>query len=185
MMIRQLLSLYLAFQLICGTAPVQSARATLAMKSGVLLRMHVIAQDDTPEMQRIKLCVRDAVRQVYADAPKASGTSMLASARELLPQLTHAARLAARKEGYPGNVAVTIERTDFDRRTLDGLTIPAGEYPALIIRLGSAQGHNWWGLIAPELALNCARLPEDGWDWSFRGFLRALFGLKGEVTCHE
>ena len=38
----------------------------------------------------------------------------------------------------------------------------------------------WWGLIDPELALWFARLPEETgdsvrWDWSWEGFLAALF----------
>lgn len=43
----------------------------------------------------------------------------------------------------------------------------------------------WWGLIDPELStwfalLPSAEVPEDKpilWDWSWRGFLAALFGM--------
>lgn len=41
----------------------------------------------------------------------------------------------------------------------------------------------WWGLIDPELSLWFSRLPLDEdseapvlWDWSWQGFLAALFG---------
>lgn len=42
----------------------------------------------------------------------------------------------------------------------------------------------WWSLIDPELSLWFARVPEETspgedrvlWDWSWRGFLAALFG---------
>lgn len=42
----------------------------------------------------------------------------------------------------------------------------------------------WWSLIDPELSLWFARIPEETspekdrvlWDWSWRGFLAALFG---------
>lgn len=52
----------------------------------------------------------------------------------------------------------------------------------------------WWSLIDPELSLWFARVPEEAapeadepvlWDWSWRGFLAALFGrplAKGEPT---
>ena len=38
----------------------------------------------------------------------------------------------------------------------------------------------WWGLIDPELSLWFARVPDEVeepilWDWSWRGFLAALF----------
>lgn len=184
MMIRSLLSLLLAVQTLFAALPPQ-ARTVFAMKTGILLRMHVVAQDDTDEMQRIKLCVRDAVRQAYAAAPD-DGRTMLQRTQALLPQLTQAAQDAARTEGFTGPVSVTIEQADFDRRTLDGLTIPAGSYPALMIRLGDAQGRNWWGLIDPELALSCAALADSTqWDWSLTAFLEALLGIKLEVTVHE
>ena len=47
----------------------------------------------------------------------------------------------------------------------------------------SGQSRLWWGLIDPEMSLWFSRLPMDEeedapvlWDFSFRGFLAALFG---------
>lgn len=57
------------------------------------------------------------------------------------------------------------------------LTMPAAE-TATPVRL-------WWSLIDPDLALWFAHIPEESaseeeapvlWDWSWRGFLAALFG---------
>ena len=50
----------------------------------------------------------------------------------------------------------------------------------------------WWGLIDPELSAWFARLPleEDTadepilWDWSWRGFLAALFGQPMAKEAH-
>lgn len=185
MMIRTLFSLLMAVQLLAHGHLPPETRTIFAMKTGVLLRMHVIAQDDTAEMQRIKQCVRQSVQDAYAAAP-AEGQTMLERTRELLPTLTEAACAAARAEGFTGQVSVSVENCCFDQRTLDGLTFPAGEYPALMIRLGSAQGHNWWGLVDPELALSCAAWQQDWrWDWSLQGFLKALLGLQDGVTAHE
>ena len=103
---------------------------------------------------------------------------MLPRAAALLPELTSAARAAARNAGYAGDVSVTLEWARFDQRTLDGLTIPAGWYPALMIRLGDALGHNWWGLLDPRLALSSAAAEGgDGplsWDFSLSALWQAL-----------
>lgn len=180
-MIRTLLSLWMILSTL-GTSAPPELRTVFAMKTGILLRMHVVAHDDSDEMQRVKLCVRDAVRQVYASA-EGTGT-MLERTSALLPQLTQTARQTAEEEGFTGSVTVAIEHRHFDQRELDGLTIPEGEYPALMIRLGEAQGRNWWGLIDPELALACVRLGDlQEWDWSFAGFLNALLGWR--VIIHE
>lgn len=153
------------------------------LRSGELLRFHVVAQDDTAEMQRIKLCVRDAVHVCYAEEQSGSGLMLLEAAR-LLPALTQSAEKAAQQEGFDGEVRVQLAVQTFSERMLGGCVVPAGEYPALMIYLGDAQGQNWWGLLDPELSLEMSRIPEEEeesdepvWDWSFWGLVRALFGI--------
>ncbi|GEM_PF-4024737 len=147
-------------QFMAGSVDSDSARAVFAMRAGILLRLHVVAASDLPEDQRIKLCVRDAVQEAYAESPVESG-SMLEKTQAILMELQEAAERAARAEGFQGPVTVTLEQAAFDRRELDGLTFPAGVYPALMVRLGPAQGHNWWGLVDRELALASAQV-QDG-----------------------
>lgn len=182
-MLRSLFCLIMVLGRLAAPLGNPEQRVVFAMKSGILLRMHVIAQDDTEEMQHLKLTVRDAVRQCYDERCPGLSLSMLETAKLLLPELSQTASDTAASEGYQGTVETSIETLTFDARELDGYLLPAGEYPALIIRLGEARGHNWWGLIDPDLALRAAALPDetDGetvqWDWSFAGFLRALLGL--------
>ena len=65
------------------------------------------------------------------------------------------------------------------------LALPA-QPAAMPQRLVDRPGHEahpqqiWWGLIDPELSLWFARIPDETeevilWDWSWRGFLSALF----------
>ena len=154
------------------------------LRSGELLRFHVVAQDNTDEMQRIKLSVRDAVQACYAAEHTNTGT-MLEEAKELLPLLTQAAVDAAEEEGFTGEVHVTLAESSFSTRLLGRCIVPAGDYPALMVLLGDAQGRNWWGLLDPDLSLELSQIPEEEedksdepvWDWSFWGLVRALFGI--------
>lgn len=176
----RLLACLLALMQLCsnyGSDP--SLRTVLAMKTGILLRIHVIAKDDTSEMQALKLTVRDAVRQTYSDAPKDADVTMYEHARILLPALTESARRSARNAGFTEGVTVTLDRAYFDERTLDGFTFPAGDYPALIIRLGDAQGKNWWGILDPEtaLAFSSVSAASDQWDWHLSSLLSALMAM--------
>ncbi|MBQ8555614.1 MAG: stage II sporulation protein R [Clostridia bacterium] len=179
-MITTIVSLLAAATIFFSTSISAQDITTWQLKTGYRLRMHVVAHDDTEEMQRIKLCVRDAVQACYTQNAPASGTS-LQKTRAILPELTEAATAAARAEGFTGDVAVTLETCYFDDRELSTMTIPAGDYPALMIRLGDAQGQNWWGLIDPLLSLWCARVPDMEaepitWDWSWQAFIAALTG---------
>lgn len=155
---------------------------TRRLRSGEWLRFHVIAQDDTPEMQRVKLCVRDAVQEHFCENRPAAA-SMQAQAEALLPALTQTAEAAARREGFTGSVEVLLDVLPFDERELNSIPVPAGHYPALVIRLGDAQGRNWWGLLDPTLSRLFAQFPSEAdepgvvWDWSLQALLSALLGI--------
>lgn len=151
------------------------------LRSGEWLRFHVIAHDNSQDMQHLKLLVRDAVQDCCSASPLTGG-SMQAHAAALLPQLTDAARQAAQDAGFPGDVTVTLGLQPFGERTLAGVRVPAGTYPALVIRLGDGRGRNWWGLLDPETSLALALISGDAdaplqWDWSWAGVLAALFGI--------
>ena len=155
---------------------------TERLRSGEWLRFHVIAQDDTQEMQRVKLCVRDAVQESFRKSRPAAA-SMRTQAEAILPELTQAAEAAARNEGFTGRVEVLLEVLPFDDRELNSIPVPAGDYPALVIRLGDAQGRNWWGLLDPALSQLFTQVPSTAdepdliWDWSLQALLSALLGL--------
>lgn len=166
-----------------------SFRTTLSFKTGILLRLHVVAQDDSAEMQSLKLTVRDGIRTAYAKQPRDPADTMLVHTGKILPILADAARDTAEAEGYDRPVSILLGWFDFDEYRTGALVIPAGRYPALVVRLGEAQGHNWWGLIDPAASLEAAALDDADpsvplWDWSWEGFLAALihsFHLPGAI----
>lgn len=60
------------------------------------------------------------------------------------------ARIAAKAaDGKPVRVYFTQER--FPIRHYGAAIFPAGEYQALRIDIGKAQGHNWWCAFYPKL----------------------------------
>lgn len=182
-MFKSLLCLLLVLNNVGSALSTPYSRTVFEMKTGMMLRMHVVAQDDTPAMQALKLSVRDAVRSTYQEHLPQPGGTMLENAQAMLPLLADAAVQTARQQGFPGKVLVTIETLSFPSYDLGDMILPAGEYPAFMIRLGDAKGQNWWGLIDPRLALWSAAVPQKKpatetivWDWSFRSFLAALLG---------
>ena len=184
-MLKSLLCLAMALQTFCTGFNDPSFRATTAMKTGALLRLHVVAQDDTPEMQALKLTVRDGVRTAYAAQPRDPQDTMLTHTEKILPILAQAARDTAEANGYDRPITILLGRFEFDKREEDGLIIPAGQYPALVIRLGEAQGHNWWGLVDPTSALNLSSFftssDDIHWDWTLASLLNALFCIPAQA----
>lgn len=118
-----------------------------------LVRLHVVANSDTQEDQALKLKVRDAVLSELR--PRLEGVSDAGEAREIitgsLTDLEKAAGEVIRENGYDYAVAVTILRESFPTTEYDNFSLPAGEYLSLRVKIGKAQGHNWWCVVFPPI----------------------------------
>ena len=93
----------------------------------------------------------------------ASGTA--AWMREHIDDIEAVSRETVAAEGadYPVSAAVTT--CWFPDRTYGDLTFPAGNYEALRVEIGAAEGHNWWCVLYPGLCfLDSANavVPEEG-----------------------
>lgn len=123
------------------------------------LRLHIVAHSDTEEDQRQKLLVRDALLQEYA--PLLSRADSVEAAEYfagfLLGEMRRTAEKTLREAGSEQPVEVSLTRMEFDTRTYEeGITLPAGEYTALRVVIGSGGGHNWWCVMYPPLCLPAA-----------------------------
>ena len=129
-----------------------------ALKSGQIIRLHVIAAGDDAENQRIKLCVRDKVLSAWREKMTGIKTSadMMDFLRENRRALEDAAIAAAREEGFSGDVSAQVGIFSFPDRWYGSVLVPAGEYNALRIVLGGGAGKNWWCVLFPSLCLSLA-----------------------------
>ena len=148
---RQVTALFCA-ALVCTALWAEVQQGELADK---IIRLHVIANSDSPEDQALKLQVRDEVLVQAEDLLTGAQTPQEAANRlaDNLPALTQTAALAAREAGHPCAVRVELRETWFSTRQSGDLTLPAGEYQALRVILGEGQGKNWWCVVFPSLAL--------------------------------
>lgn len=148
----------MTFALYAGEALLQQRR--LAEKT---IRLHVVANSDTEADQAQKLRVRDAVLAqvgiLTADCASAEEAQTALAAD--LPALEAAARQALEAEGSGYGVQVSLGMETFDTRCYDTFTLPAGDYPSLRVRIGAAQGQNWWCVVFPAL---CTAATSDALD---------------------
>ncbi len=120
--------------------------------SSSLIRLHVLAVDDSEEEQALKLRVRDTVLDYLA--PRLEGAADKTEAGEILqnalPELQSAAAAAA--EGR--EVSVTLTREYYPTRDYGPFSLPAGGYDSLRVVLGKGEGHNWWCVVFPPICLS-------------------------------
>ena len=119
-----------------------------------LTRLHVIANSDTQEDQQLKLKVRDGILAVTERLTKDAADAL--AAREVRASHLETIRCTAQdivyQNGYTYPVMVSLEdNVWFDHRDYDTFSLPAGKYTALRVKIGAAQGQNWWCVIFPPL----------------------------------
>lgn len=135
--------------------------------AGQVLRFHVLANSDSDEDQALKMKVKEAVLgYMKEDMPKGSNAAETKEwAADHLKELEELSGEVVREEGFEYEVTAQIARDDFPEKTYGDITFPAGTYEALKIEIGSANGHNWWCCLYPNLCFTDAVhavVPEEG-----------------------
>ena len=123
-----------------------------------VVRLHVLANSDSEEDQALKLLVRDTVLD-RAEALLAQSQNRAEAESLLRGQLLEFEELAAgviAQAGYDYPVTVELEETQFPTKEYDGFTLPAGDYLALRVLIGAAEGQNWWCVVFPPLCTTAA-----------------------------
>ena len=139
-----------------------------------MIRLHVIADNDSPTAQAFKLEIRDAVL--------ACAQNLLASCRDAseawdvlnahLSDFLAAASERAAQLGFEDKLSVQSGVFEFPDRVYGDIVVPAGEYRALRVIIGDGEGRNWWCVLYPNLCLPS----EDGYRSILLDWLSRLFG---------
>lgn len=118
-----------------------------------IIRFHVRAESDSKEDQWLKLQVKEAVLAYIS--PVLSKSQSVDESRQLLynesENIRNVAAATLRSLGDESDVNVYFENCYFPMKTYGDMTFPPGEYEALRVDIGEAQGKNWWCVLYPPL----------------------------------
>ncbi|MDF2909023.1 MAG: hypothetical protein K0R34_4344 [Herbinix sp.] len=133
-----------------------NAKADTSIQEGIaqkVLRFHVIANSDTEEDQKLKLTVKETL--VESLTPRLIHindiTKVKAIVTEQLDTIRETAAQVIQQQGYDYNVTVSLEKCYFPLKTYGNYAFPPGYYEALRVRIGKAEGKNWWCVMFPPL----------------------------------
>ena len=123
------------------------------------LRLHILANSDSPADQALKLKIRDAVLSHSGELFSGCDTrqKMVGAAQEQLSDIQRIAEQTAMHNGYDLPVTVSVTDMFFETRRYDNVLLPAGTYTAVRIELGEAAGKNWWCVLYPPLCVSAAQ----------------------------
>ena len=123
-----------------------------------VLRLHIVANSDSKTDQEVKLRVRDALLEKYADAFSTVGDSRVGEGymKGKLGEIEALANRVLAESGGGEAARASITEAYFPTREYDGFTLPPGRYRALRIEIGRAEGQNWWCVLFPPLCMSAA-----------------------------
>lgn len=121
--------------------------------AGEVFRLHVIANSDTEEDQKLKLKIKTKIVE-YLEEILGKDADLEETKEAVLTHLGEIEREAEKlvhEQGFDYPVKAVVEKTYFPKKSYGDCTFPAGEYEALNVKIGEARGHNWWCVLYPSL----------------------------------
>ena len=118
-----------------------------------VFRLHVIANSDSKEDQKLKYKVRDSLIEYMNTLTNEmnSKEEVIEIAKSHLEDFKEIAQNVVKENGYNYDVNVEIGNFSFPTKTYGAISFPAGFYDALKVEIGKAEGQNWWCVMFPPL----------------------------------
>ena len=152
-----LTALAIAFVLYVAFAISYFASTSAEVRESVV-RLHVLANSNSNEDQRVKLMVRDALLERNTSllsckvTPQNAGEYFEGSKAEL----EKCANEVLRKNGFDYTAKIVLCKEYYNTREYESLTFPAGQYTSVKVVLGKGKGENWWCVMFPPLCVPAA-----------------------------
>ncbi|QNO15143.1 stage II sporulation protein R [Alkalicella caledoniensis] len=124
-----------------------------SVQSQEILRIHIIANSNSPQDQFVKYQVRDEIMNNFREE-----LSKLKSQRDLnefisenLDEMVDISITVLSESGYKYSAKAEVGDFDFPTRMYMETVYPSGTYKAVRVVLGEGAGDNWWCVMFPPL----------------------------------
>lgn len=144
--------LFLLILFICISAVSYAKTVSRDLETN-FFRLHILANSNLKEDQELKLKVRDNIIEYmnslsYINLSKEDAIKLT---NENLDKIKEIAENTIIQSGYNYTVDVEIGNFYFPTKHYANVSLPAGYYDALRIKIGKAEGENWWCSLFPPL----------------------------------
>ena len=118
-----------------------------------LFRLHIIANSDSEEDQNLKLFIRDNVINYLKNYQFSNKTELITFLKTHENELHQVIQTAINQKGYNYNFTIEIGNSFFPQKKYENIILPSGYYDGLKIKIGKAEGKNWWCVLFPPMCL--------------------------------
>ena len=149
----KILILILLFLLYIFVSSLSYAHKVSSNLSNEVFRLHVVANSNSIDDQNLKILVRDNVINYMNKLCKYSSSKKetIEIVSNHLDDFKTIANETITQNGYSYTANVEIGNFEFPTKQYGDISFPAGYYDALKIKIGKAQGQNWWCVLYPSL----------------------------------
>lgn len=129
-----------------------------------LFRLHIIANSDSEEDQNLKLFVRDNIINYLKNYKFSNKEELITFLNEHETELNEIIKSSIAQKGYNYNFSFEIGNSFFPQKKYENIILPSGYYDGLKIKIGKAEGKNWWCVLFPPMCLineSTCELPEE------------------------
>ena len=120
-----------------------------------VLRLHVVANSDSPADQALKLEIKDRIvsqmGEEFKDIDSAQEARRIAISKK--SEIKAVAETIVTSRGYDYPVEVYVGEFEFPTKSYGNLVFPQGRYEAVRVVLGEGGGKNWWCVLFPPLCM--------------------------------
>lgn len=145
-----------------------------------VFRLHVLANSNAIYDQELKYKVRDAIIEYMNSISTNSKEEVIDFALNNLENFEAIAKQVVLENGYDYDVDVEIGNFSFPTKNYGDISLPAGLYDALRIKIGKAEGQNWWCVMFPPLCfvdVSSGIVPEESKDIMEENLSKEEFGV--------
>lgn len=123
--------------------------------SNTMIRLHIVANSDSAEDQRLKYQVRDAViAHIQGQMNELENKNDAKNyVEENLRELESIANKVIASNGMSDTARASFGKFPFPTKQYGNFMLPAGFYDAVKIDIGDAEGKNWWCVMFPPLCI--------------------------------
>ena len=121
-----------------------------------VLRMHVLANSNSIEDQKLKIAVKNNIlkftQELFTDCDNLEESIEIAQSNTEL--IKASAQEVIKKYNKNYDVKVYVDNEFFDVREYKDFTLPSGNYNTVKVVIGEGKGKNWWCVMYPAVCIS-------------------------------
>ena len=121
-----------------------------------VLRMHVLANSNSINDQRLKIAVKNNIlkytQELFTDCDNLEESIEIAQSNTEL--IKASAQEVIKKYNKNYDVKVYVDNEFFDVREYKDFTLPSGNYNTVKVVIGEGKGKNWWCVMYPSVCIS-------------------------------